>query len=159
MAKHMETGKKGETFAAGWLSANGYTLLHRNWRFRKCEIDIVAVKNGKLHLIEVKTSTNLRFGFPEERIRKKKAMQMMRSEKALKPVVSISGIPATVCQNQTITPASSATSKDTTAATKTQYPKPTQQDINYVRAHPEKADWYRAHFGLNPPSMTDLIPR
>ena len=79
MAKHMETGKKGETFAAGWLSANGYTLLHRNWRFRKCEIDIVAVKNGKLHLIEVKTSTNLRFGFPEERIRKKKAMQMMQS--------------------------------------------------------------------------------
>ena len=57
------------------------------------------------------------------------------------------------------TPASSTTSKDTTAATKTQYPKPTQQDINYIRAHPEKADWYRAHFGLNPPSMTDLIPR
>lgn len=79
MAKHMETGKKGETLAAGWLSANGYTLLYRNWRFRKCEIDIVALKNGKLHLIEVKTSTNLHFGFPEERIRKKKAMQIMQA--------------------------------------------------------------------------------
>lgn len=42
--------------------------MHRNWRHKQREIDIIAAKNNTLHFIEVKTRTNKAFGLPEESI-------------------------------------------------------------------------------------------
>ena len=42
---------------------------------------------------------------------------------------------------------------------KASYPQPTKADIDYINAHPEKKDWFKAHFGINPPSLVDQIPR
>jgi len=39
MPPHIELGKKGEELAAAWLTANGYTILHRNWRHGRYEVD------------------------------------------------------------------------------------------------------------------------
>ena len=44
-------------------------------------------------------------------------------------------------------------------APKASYPQPTKADIDYINAHPEKKDWFKAHFGINPPSLVDQIPR
>lgn len=72
MATHNETGKLGETMATQWAVNNGFSIIAVNWRYRKLEIDLVALKDDKLHFFEVKTRRNTRFGYPEARVGKKK---------------------------------------------------------------------------------------
>jgi putative endonuclease len=72
MSKHNETGVKGEQIAEKFLLEKGYAVLHRNWCFEKKEIDIVAQKGDMLVFVEVKTRTNLYFGFPEEAVNLRK---------------------------------------------------------------------------------------
>ncbi len=72
MAKHIQTGKEGELLAVDYFSEKGYNVLHRNWRHKHWEVDIIASKNGLLHFIEVKTRTSLKFGYPEEKVGYKK---------------------------------------------------------------------------------------
>jgi putative endonuclease len=68
----LTTGEQGETMAAAYLTAKGYTICARNWRFRHWEVDIIASKGKFLHFIEVKTRNSLRFGMPEESITREK---------------------------------------------------------------------------------------
>ena len=77
MATNQQKGQKGEALAAEWLMRRGYTLLHRNWRFSKFEIDIIATKDQTLHFIEVKSRTSLKFGNPEDQVDKKKLAKMI----------------------------------------------------------------------------------
>ena len=72
MAVHLDLGKKGEELAALFLMENGYTILFRNWRYSYYEIDIIAVKNGLLHFIEIKVRATKKYGFPEQNVTKKK---------------------------------------------------------------------------------------
>lgn len=72
MAKHNETGLKGEQIAENFLVTKGYTVLHRNWRFERKEIDIIAHKGDLLVFTEVKTRKNFDFGFPEEFVDQRK---------------------------------------------------------------------------------------
>lgn len=72
MAAHNHTGKKGEKLALAWFLNKGYTILHQNWRHKNWEIDIIASRNGMLHIIEVKTRTTLLFGYPEDNVSTKK---------------------------------------------------------------------------------------
>jgi putative endonuclease len=72
MAKHNETGLKGEQIAENFLLNKGYTILHRNWRFGKKEVDLIALKDDLLVFTEVKTRKNFHFGFPEEFVTLKK---------------------------------------------------------------------------------------
>ena len=76
MAIHNEIGKQGENLAADWLEKNEYYILHRNFRFKHWEIDIIAVKDITLHFIEVKTRTSETFGFPEDSVTSKKLHQL-----------------------------------------------------------------------------------
>lgn len=77
MAANQLKGQKGEDLAAEWLMERGYTLLHRNWRFARYEIDIIATRDQTLHFIEVKTRTSLKFGNPEDQVNKKKLRKMI----------------------------------------------------------------------------------
>lgn len=77
MALHNELGRKGEQLAEEYLAGLGYTILLRNWRHGRYEIDLVTVKNDVLHFIEVKTRSNNKFGLPEEAIDRKKLRQMI----------------------------------------------------------------------------------
>ena len=72
MAKHNLTGNAGESLAAEYFIKNGYEILHKNWRHKHWEVDIIASRNSMLHFIEVKTRTSLKFGYPEENIDTKK---------------------------------------------------------------------------------------
>ena len=69
---NLSKGKEGEEIAAAHLAKLGYTLLERNWRFRRWEVDIIASKDRFLHFVEVKTRHSLRFGRPEESITRDK---------------------------------------------------------------------------------------
>ncbi len=68
MAKQQVTGKRGEDIAAEYLTKLGYTILERNWRIGKAEIDIIAKDAEILIFVEVKTRSSAHFGSPEESI-------------------------------------------------------------------------------------------
>ena len=72
MSKHNEIGIKGEQIAADFLLNKGYIIVHRNWRSGKKEVDIIALKGDMLVIVEIKTRSNLDFGFPEEAVTRKK---------------------------------------------------------------------------------------
>ena len=67
-----EFGKLGEDMAAGYLEKQGCKILHRNFRSREGEIDIVAEKDGVLRVVEVKTRRPGLFGSPAEAVDRRK---------------------------------------------------------------------------------------
>ena len=58
MAKHNETGKRGEELAAEYLISKGYVVRDTNWRWQKYELDIVCEYQGRIVVVEVKTRTS-----------------------------------------------------------------------------------------------------
>ncbi len=72
MAAHNELGELGEKLAANFLEANGYTILARNWRVNRAEVDIIAQVGETLIFVEVKTRSTDFFGAPEESVTKRK---------------------------------------------------------------------------------------
>ncbi len=79
MALHNDLGKEGEQMAIQWLKEKGYEILHPNWRHSYYEIDIVARKDGKLHIVEVKTRKSNFYGYPEESVTKKKFKKLQKA--------------------------------------------------------------------------------
>ncbi len=79
MAKHLETGKQGEEMATAWLLGQGFTILHRNWKYSYFELDVIAEREGVLHFIEVKTRTTDMYGHPEEGVTAKKLERLMNA--------------------------------------------------------------------------------
>lgn len=49
-----ETGRKAETAARAYLEMRGFKIIEQNWRRPRCEIDIIALKDGTIHFVEVK---------------------------------------------------------------------------------------------------------
>lgn len=82
MAKHKETGIKGEHIAENFLLKKGYNVLHRNWRSGKKEVDIIAEKDGLIVIVEVKTRTSFQFGYPEEAVNPKKQLYLKQAAEA-----------------------------------------------------------------------------
>ncbi len=72
MADHNELGKKAEDLVAEYLVKNGYTILVRNFRFKKNEIDIIAEKDNKIVVVEVKARSTDFFILPQEAVTKSK---------------------------------------------------------------------------------------
>ena len=66
MAQHNELGKKGEQLAIDYLLKNDYSIIERNFRFDKAEVDIIARKGGSLAIIEVKTRSTTDFVKPKQ---------------------------------------------------------------------------------------------
>ncbi|MBL1221589.1 YraN family protein [Chryseobacterium sp. L7] len=72
MAGHNDFGKIAEDLAVDFLSKNGYTILVRNFRFQKAEIDIIAEKDNLLIVVEVKARSTDAFMLPQEAVTKTK---------------------------------------------------------------------------------------
>jgi putative endonuclease len=72
-------GAAGEKLADEWLTGRDYKILHRNWRHSHYEIDIIAIKNKILHIIEVKARNNSPYGFPEDSVTRKKFKNLQRA--------------------------------------------------------------------------------
>lgn len=77
MAQHNDLGKLGEEKAINYLTSKGFTLLEKNWRFGKSEIDIIAQKQDLLVVVEVKTRSYTYFGKPQDFVNPKKIKQLM----------------------------------------------------------------------------------
>ena len=68
MAEHNELGKQGEQVASDYLREKGYKIIARNWRFKHKEVDIIAIHDDYLVVIEVKTRTSSGWEHPRESI-------------------------------------------------------------------------------------------
>lgn len=79
MAEHLEVGATGEQLACRWLEANGFTLLHRNWRHGRDELDVVARQGAQLVVVEVKTRSSSRHGEPEMAVTPAKQRKLFRA--------------------------------------------------------------------------------
>lgn len=82
MALHNDIGLLGENLAKQHLTANGYTILASNYRYKKAEIDIIALKNETLAIIEVKTRSTSHFGQPESFVTNKKIKLVIEAANA-----------------------------------------------------------------------------
>ena len=82
MAEHNETGKKGEDLAADFLQNEGIQILERNWKNRFEEIDIIALENELLVIVEVKTRSSIAFGKPEESVGLRKQRLLVNAAEA-----------------------------------------------------------------------------
>lgn len=61
-------GGDKERLACAYLQANGLSLLERNYRCRRGEIDLVMRENGTLVFVEVRFRASTRFGTPGETV-------------------------------------------------------------------------------------------
>ena len=68
MAQHNELGKWGEDIAQDFLRQNGYRILYRDWKYGHRDLDLVAIDNDVLVIVEVKTRRNERFQDAEEAV-------------------------------------------------------------------------------------------
>ncbi|MEP7035270.1 MAG: YraN family protein [Dermatophilaceae bacterium] len=76
--KANELGAYGERLAARYLMDVGMVILDRNWRCDQGEIDIVAMDDTCLVIVEVKTRTRALFGSPVEAVTAVKAARLRR---------------------------------------------------------------------------------
>ena len=53
-------GRRGEDAACAYLLRHGYSIVERNYRCRRGEIDIIAAKDGGAVFVEVKNAPQLK---------------------------------------------------------------------------------------------------
>ncbi len=63
-AAHLRLGSAGEDAAAELLTGAGCTLLARNWRQARLELDMVCLDGDTIVFVEVKTRSSERYGGP-----------------------------------------------------------------------------------------------
>jgi putative endonuclease len=71
-------GAYGERLAARYLAESGMQILDRNWRCDQGEVDIVAMDDRCVVIVEVKTRRTLVFGSPVEAVTAAKAARLRR---------------------------------------------------------------------------------
>ncbi len=79
MSRHNDLGKMGEEKAVQYLISKGYTILERNYRFGRSEVDIIASFKGIIVFAEVKTRTNYAFGYPEDSVSRSKQKLLIKA--------------------------------------------------------------------------------
>ncbi len=73
-----ELGALGEALAERHLLKNGYTILDKNIRFKKWEVDIIAQQGDQLVIVEVKTRQTAEIGEPWRAVTRSKQRQIIQ---------------------------------------------------------------------------------
>ena len=82
MALHLDLGGAGEQVACHWLQERGFTLLHRNWRHGRDELELVMRHGKEVVVVEVKTRSSARHGDPEDAVGPVKQRKLVRAAEA-----------------------------------------------------------------------------
>ncbi|MGD2217795.1 MAG: YraN family protein [Gemmatimonadales bacterium] len=73
-----DLGVLGERLAARYLRQHGYTILARNYRFGRREIDLIVARDDLVAFVEVKTRAGAGYGHPLEAITAQKRREIER---------------------------------------------------------------------------------
>lgn len=79
MAIHNQLGKWGEQVAAEYLQRKGYTIVARNWKCGRRDLDIVAMDDDMLVVVEVKTRSGNILVEPEMAVDYAKLMSLRKA--------------------------------------------------------------------------------
>lgn len=77
MSKKAVVGAKGEQKAADYLKSKEYSIVERNYRYKRAEIDLIVLKDECIVFVEVKTRSSNAYGHPEEAVNEKKARKIV----------------------------------------------------------------------------------
>ena len=69
---NIEKGKLGEEIALKYIISKGGKIIEKNYRTKMGEIDLIAKLNGELVFVEVKSRSNINYGYPSEAVNYKK---------------------------------------------------------------------------------------
>lgn len=74
-----EIGRRGEDAAVEYLRQEGFSILERNWRNGRYELDIIAERWDEIHFVEVKTRKAGGWTTPEQAITPQKFRALRRA--------------------------------------------------------------------------------
>jgi putative endonuclease len=94
LAGHNDLGRAAEDAAAALLAGQGWRVLHRNWRWRHKEIDIIAQRGGVIAFVEVRARRATGHGHPLETIGWRKRRDLERAALAFIASGRVPGAPA-----------------------------------------------------------------
>lgn len=69
---NIEKGKLGENIALKYIVSKGGKIIEQNYRTKIGEIDLIVKLNGELVFVEVKSRSNINYGYPAEAVDYKK---------------------------------------------------------------------------------------
>jgi len=81
-ATKQETGQRAEKLAVDYLLKQGFSIRNTNWRMGHKEIDIVAEKEGRLHIVEVRSLKSSFFQQPYQSINRVKERNLIAAANA-----------------------------------------------------------------------------
>jgi putative endonuclease len=82
MPHHQKVGREGEAQAIGYLRANGYQVLHTNWRHGHKELDIVCLRNNVVVVVEVKARYGDYWEEPKEAVKRRQQRNIIEAADA-----------------------------------------------------------------------------
>lgn len=71
-------GNFGERLACKYLSEQGYTIIETNFKNKIGEVDIITKKKNIIVFVEVKSRSNINYGYPFEAVNRKKQDKLRR---------------------------------------------------------------------------------
>ncbi len=80
--KAQALGALGERIAERWLARDGWQVVDRRWRSGRRDIDLVALRDGVVAFVEVKTRRTTWSGEPVEAVNWRKQRELTRSAQA-----------------------------------------------------------------------------
>lgn len=79
MDSRARIGRLGEDAACDYLSSRGHSILERNWRTGRLEVDIISLDRRGLHFVEVKSRVAPQAAAPQENVRRTKQRNLARA--------------------------------------------------------------------------------
>ncbi|MBT9394145.1 YraN family protein [Hymenobacter sp. NST-14] len=87
-----ELGHAGEDAALHYLLGRGYELLHRNYRYRRAEVDLIMrLGPALLVFVEIKARSSAQYGHPEEFVTERKRQLLRLTAEHLQETLNWSG--------------------------------------------------------------------
>ena len=78
-ARRNARGRWAEEYVARWYEQHGYTVVARNFRSKRGELDVVVMHGTVLVVCEVKARANNAFGFAAEAVTPAKQLKVRRA--------------------------------------------------------------------------------
>lgn len=76
-----QKGELGEDIAREYLIDKGFEIIESNYRIKTGEIDIISKTDDEIIFIEVKSRSNIRYGYPVEAVNYKKIKKIINTAK------------------------------------------------------------------------------